>query len=105
MIAKGAEVKAAGSATTKDAEPKDVYMLSYTSGTTGMPKGVMLTHEMVMNCAKAIIDRCGDSNFKAFDKDDTYISYLPAAHSFEQCMHATSIVYQLKCGFFSGDVT
>jgi long-chain acyl-CoA synthetase len=35
---------------------------------------------------------------------DTYISYLPAAHSFEQCLFATSMIYGVRCGFFGGDV-
>lgn len=30
-------------------KPDDVYMLSYTSGTTGDPKSVKLTHKMMMN--------------------------------------------------------
>lgn len=37
-------------------EPKaeDVYMLSYTSGTTGNPKGVKLTHKMILNASQAL---------------------------------------------------
>ncbi len=30
-----------------DVSPEDVYMLSYTSGTTGRPKGVMIPHRMI----------------------------------------------------------
>jgi len=30
------------------ASTDDVYMLSYTSGTTGDPKGVKLTHKMML---------------------------------------------------------
>jgi long-chain acyl-CoA synthetase len=63
-----------------NADPEDIYMFSYTSGTTGNPKGVKLSHKMIMQCAHA-------TNFKLFDKkftnEDVYISYLPAAHSFE----------------------
>ena len=36
--------------------------------------------------------------------EDCYISYLPAAHSFEQAMFAGSLVLGTKCGFFSGNV-
>ena len=32
-------------------KPEDVYMLSYTSGTTGNPKGVKLTHKMILNAS------------------------------------------------------
>lgn len=34
-----------------NANPDDIYMLSYTSGTTGDPKGVKLSHKMVLQCA------------------------------------------------------
>ena len=68
-------------------------MLSYTSGTTGDPKGVKLTHEMVIQCVTAIQKRLGDNKLS---ERDTYISYLPAAHSFEQALFALSLVYQVK---------
>lgn len=31
--------------------PEDVYMVSYTSGSTGLPKGVKFTHKMILNAA------------------------------------------------------
>jgi len=31
--------------------PDTAYMFSYTSGTTGNPKGVKLTHKMMVSCA------------------------------------------------------
>jgi len=34
--------------TTSEPDPEDIFMLSYTSGTTGDPKGVKLSHKMVM---------------------------------------------------------
>jgi long-chain acyl-CoA synthetase len=34
---------------------------------------------------------------------DTYISYLPAAHSFEQAVFACTLIYGMKCGFYGGD--
>ena len=83
IIAKGKELMAAGGTTTVEPEPLDTFMLSYTSGTTGVPKGVKLTHRMLINDSYAINARCGMGNFKMFDENDTYISYLPAAHSFE----------------------
>lgn len=36
---------------------------------------------------------------------DCYPSYLPATHVFEQALFAASMIYGMKCGFFSGDVT
>lgn len=57
-------------------------MFSYTSGTTGDPKGVKLTHKMILGAGFAVNSRLS----KPFDYEDTYISYLPAAHSFEQAV-------------------
>ena len=37
-------------------------------------------------------------------EEDSYISYLPAAHSFEQCIFAMSCITGLKAGFFAGNV-
>lgn len=34
---------------------------------------------------------------------DCYISYLPAAHSFEQTLFGAVMVYGVRCGFYSGD--
>lgn len=36
-----------------DASPEDIYMFSYTSGTTGNPKGVKLSHKMIIQCGYA----------------------------------------------------
>lgn len=55
-------------------------MLSYTSGTTGDPKGVKLSHKMVMQCGESTNMKLGAD---LITQDDVYISYLPAAHSFE----------------------
>lgn len=37
-------------------------------------------------------------------ESDTYISYLPAAHSFEAALFAMSLIYGVRCGYFGGDV-
>jgi len=60
----------------------DVFMLSYTSGTTGDPKGVMLTHKTVISGTFAANKRIGVGS-KSLDDDDVHISYLPLAHVFE----------------------
>ncbi|ADQ04211.1 AMP-dependent synthetase and ligase [Caldicellulosiruptor owensensis OL] len=40
----------------KSLEPDEVINMQYTSGTTGFPKGVMLTHKNILNNANAIAD-------------------------------------------------
>ncbi|GIF08262.1 AMP-dependent synthetase [Actinoplanes siamensis] len=60
-------------------EPDDVAVVFYTSGTTGEPKGVMLTHRNILYN----VDRMVDTPY-AFRSDDILLGCLPLAHSFGQ---------------------
>ena len=67
--------------TFKEPSPDDVMLLSYTSGTTGNPKGVKITHKMMVGVSCGLQTRFGDT--AGASERDTYISYLPSAHVFE----------------------
>ncbi len=55
----------------------DLCVLPYSSGTTGMPKGVMLTHRNIV----ANLTQCDSmSGFDGFTEDDTLIGVLPFFH-------------------------
>lgn len=60
------------------AKPDDLAAIVYTSGTTGRPKGVMLSHENVVANVKAIAQRI------AAAPDDVFLSFLPLSHTFER---------------------
>ena len=56
---------------------EDIVVLPYSSGTTGLPKGVMLTH---YNIVANIVQTEGISNFDLVIKDDRVIGVLPFFH-------------------------
>ncbi len=59
-------------------QPDDLAAIVYTSGTTGRPKGVMLSHCNVVANVKAIARR-----IKA-EPHDVFLSFLPLSHTFER---------------------
>ena len=61
-----------------DITPEDLSVLVYTSGTTGPPKGAMLTHRNVTWMAQAIV-----ADDPVFDTDEV-MSFLPLCHVFER---------------------
>jgi len=68
----------------------EVALLFYTSGTTSLPKGALLSHNNMLTMGKALmsVDPC-------YDTDD-YVSYLPFAWIGEQMM---SISCGLQIGY------
>ena len=67
-------------ATWRQVEPENLAALIYTFGTTGPPKGVMLTHHNVRYCAAAVMAVLPPSEF-ADEAGVRMISYLPMAHA------------------------
>lgn len=55
----------------------DIASIIYTSGTTGTPKGVMLTHENILQNAE------GCWGIQDVNSNDVFLSVLPLAHSYE----------------------
>ncbi|EEE51721.1 hypothetical protein OsJ_33112 [Oryza sativa Japonica Group] len=58
--------------------PSDTAVIMYTSGSTGMPKGVMMSHRNVLAVVSAVM-----TIVPALGKKDVYLAYLPLAHILE----------------------
>ena len=69
-------------------EKGDLAVMLYTSGTTGRPKGVMLTHENVVRASLM------GNAFDALDENEEVVAYLPLAwvgdHIFSYGQHYTA---------------
>lgn len=71
-----------GFPTLQPPRPESICTICYTSGTTGMPKGVMLTHENVVASMCSVTMQLGEHRPT---KTDVMISFLPLAHMLERC--------------------
>jgi len=73
---------------------KDIATIVYTSGTTGVPKGVAISYRSIssgIECVQATTD---------ISSEDTFFSYLPLAHIMERlAVEIISIVYGCKVSF------
>lgn len=79
-------------------EPDLIFTISYTSGTTGNPKGVIMTHGNVLAQMASV------SEVFCPVPDDIHISYLPLAHVYERCVSNIMIMFGARIGYYSGDV-
>ncbi len=76
----GAQFEESYEARRDSVKSEDLLSLVYTSGTTGSPKGAMLTHG---NFAAAV--ECANDKFPQFTPpNDVFFSFLPLSHVFER---------------------
>ena len=78
--------------------PETLLTFSYTSGTTGQPKGVMLSHKNFISVI------AGLKQVVTLKPEDVHLSYLPMAHVFEKIIQSLCIYEGVGIGFYSGDV-
>lgn len=88
-------------ATPKECKPDDLCCICYTSGTTGDPKGVILTHKSVMSSVESCLRHL---EFMNFGPEETAISYLPLAHMYERLNTFFMFMLGGRVGYFRGDV-
>ncbi|RDY02095.1 Long chain acyl-CoA synthetase 4 [Mucuna pruriens] len=79
----------------------DICTIMYTSGTTGDPKGVLISNESIITLL-AGIKRLLESVNEQLNEKDVYISYLPLAHIFDRVIEETFIWHGASIGFWRG---
>jgi long-chain acyl-CoA synthetase len=77
--------------------PEDPYIIVYTSGTTGPPKGVVLTHDNAMSVCRVA------QELEFVSRQETIYLYLPLAHVFAIITQLASFDQGTTLVYFGGD--
>jgi long-chain acyl-CoA synthetase len=77
--------------------PEDPYIIVYTSGTTGPPKGVVLSHDNAMSVCRVA------QELEFVSPQETIYLYLPLAHVFALITQLASFDQGTTLVYFSGD--
>jgi long-chain acyl-CoA synthetase len=91
MVARGSEQPDDTGEIPAAIEPDDTACLIYTSGTGGIPKGVMTSHRnIISNCRGAyrVLEQLGLG-------DEVFLSFLPLSHSYE---HTAGEMFPISIG-------
>ncbi|KAJ8256263.1 hypothetical protein COCON_G00184150 [Conger conger] len=76
--------------------PSDIAVIMYTSGSTGVPKGVMVSHSNIIAGITGMAER-----IPGLCEEDTYIGYLPLAHVLELSAELVCVSHGCRVGYSS----
>jgi long-chain acyl-CoA synthetase len=79
--------------------PETVILISFTSGSTGLPKGVILRHKHNVN--QIYMNTC---YFDFIRQGDVHFSFLPFAHIMEPTITLRNLFYGCNTVYSSGDI-
>jgi len=74
-------------------QPDDTAIIMYTSGSTGPPKGVLMSHQNLMSAMLAY------TNVATIYEDDVYMAYLPLAHVLELLAESMCMLFGIPIGY------
>lgn len=84
-------------------QPQDLAVVCFTSGTTGKPKGAMITHGNIASNTSSVIKIL--EGYFVIRQEDVSISYLPLAHMFERMIQVSMFCHGARVGFYQGDIS
>ena len=76
----------------------DIVTINYTSGTTGNPKGVILSHANAVAAASSSLSICPQKH------GDVICSYLPLAHIYQRMTEHSALWGGAAIGYFHGNI-
>ncbi|KAK2196950.1 bifunctional AMP-dependent synthetase-ligase/ANL [Babesia duncani] len=85
------------------ATPDKFHTISYTSGTAGVPKGVIITQEQIATLVTTVIEKVCDDELPS-KAVNCYLSYLPLAHMYERLYINNVYFIGGRIGIYSGDI-
>ncbi|KAM1790586.1 hypothetical protein TB2_034073 [Malus domestica] len=81
----------------------DICTIMYTSGTTGEPKGVIISNRAIL--AEVLsVEQLLFLTDRVCTEEDSYFSFLPLAHIYDQIMESYCIYKGSSVGFWRGDI-
>ncbi|GAQ85275.1 Long-Chain Acyl-CoA Synthetase [Klebsormidium nitens] len=97
------ELGAANPAKPVPPQGSNLCTIMYTSGTTGDPKGVEITHSAILSSIAAGALYLKDANYE-LTEHDKFLSYLPLAHIMDRVLEEMFIYLGASIGYWQGDV-